>query len=179
MTLEPLKPNQGGFGRPLQCGLFIRSFLLGEAPEGSTAIDPNRGATQSDINYQYKEALARATAREHAEKLISRLVVNGVEVTEEQADTIYQRQLQQISRKFTHMRYHSFLVYFGMLKNLGWVEATQEIEPSAIQDNYPDAPSRVYYRLTPAGKEAVEELWSNPLFALHPEYGLNHRKKQH
>ncbi|GAH88990.1 unnamed protein product, partial [marine sediment metagenome] len=57
MALEPLKPNQGGFGRPLQCGLFIRSFLLGEAPEGSTAIATKRGATQSDINYQYKEAL--------------------------------------------------------------------------------------------------------------------------
>jgi len=179
MILEPLRPNHGGFGRPLQCGLFIRSFLLGEAPEGSTAINPDKGAPQSDINFQYKEALARATAREHAEKLISRLVVNGVDVTEVQADMIYERQLQRVSRKFTHMRYHSFLVYFGMLKNLRWVEATQEIEPSAIQSNYPEAPSRIYYRLTPEGKEADEELWSNPLFALHPEYGPNHRKKQH
>jgi DNA-binding PadR family transcriptional regulator len=175
--MMPLKPVQGGFGRPLQAGLFIRDFLMGRGPEASIVIDPVRGSTQSDINYEYKEASARATAREHAEKIISNLVVSGLEVTEEEAENIYQRQLKRISRKFTHMRYHSFLVYFGTLKKLGWVEATRETESSSIQDNYPSAPGRVYYRLTPAGKEAGDALWSNPLFALHPEYGLNHRKK--
>lgn len=74
------------------------------------------------------------------------------------------------------MRYHSFLVYFGVLKKLGWVEATRETEPSTIQDNYPGAPGRVYYRLTLAGKKAGDNLWSNPLFALHPEYGASHKK---
>ena len=172
-----LKPDKGGYGRPLQAGLFIRDFLLGKGPGGSTIIDPIRGSTQSDINYEYKEASARATAKEHAEKLISNLVLNGVEVTEEEAENIYQRQLKRVSRKFTHMRYHSFLVYFGRLKQLGWVEATHEIEPSAIQQNYADAPGRVYYRLTPAGKSAGDKLWSNPLFALHPEYGLKHVKQ--
>ena len=172
-----LKPDRGGYGRPLQAGLFIRDFLLGKGPGDSMVIDPFRGSTQSDINYEYKEASARATAREHAEKIISNLVVSGVDVTEEEAESIYQRQLKRISRKFTHMRYHSFLVYFGRLKQLGWVEATHETEPSAIQDNYPSAPGRVYYRLTPAGKEAGDNLWSNPLFALHPEYGHNHRKQ--
>ena len=141
------------------------------------AINPFRGSTQSDINYEYKEASARATAREHAEKIISNMVLSGIEVTEDDAESIYQRQLKRISRKFTHMRYHSFLVYFGMLKKLGWVEATHEIEPSTIQDNYSEAPGRMYYRLTPAGKEASDKLWSNPLFALHPEYGPNHVKQ--
>jgi hypothetical protein len=173
----PLKPNKGGYGRPIQAGLFIRDFLLGKGPGDSPVIDPFRGSTQSDINYQYKEASARVTAREHAEKMISNLVVNGVEVTEEEAENIYQRQLKQISRKFTHMRYHSFLIYFGVLKKLGWVEVTHETEPSAIQVNYPGAPDRVYYRLTSAGKAAGDNLWSNPLFALHPKYGLNHRKQ--
>lgn len=175
MTL--IKPDRGGYGRPVQAGLFIRDFLLGKGPGESIKINPIRGSTQSDINYEYKEASARATAREHAEKMISNLVVNGTDVTEEEAENIYQRELKRISRKFTHMRYHSFLVYFGRLKQLGWVEATQETEPSAFQDNYPDAPNRVYYRLTAEGKAAGENRWSNPLFALHPEYGHNHIKQ--
>ena len=119
-----LKPNRGGYGRPLQAGLFIRDFLLGKGPGGSAVINPLRGSTQSDINYEYKEASARATAQDHAEKLISNLVLSSVVVTEEEAEIIYQHELKRISRKFTHMRYHSFLIYFGRLKQLGWVEAT-------------------------------------------------------
>ena len=125
----------------------------------------------------HPEALARATAREHAERVISRMVVSGVDVTEEEAGKIYQRELRKVSRKFTHMRYHSFLMYFGVLKRLGWVETTNETEPSSIQDNYPPAPLRVYYHLTQKGIEAGEELWSNPLFTLYPKIGLSHAKK--
>jgi len=101
----------------------------------------------------------------------------GKDVTEEQADDIYQRELRKISRKFTHMRYHSFLVYFSMLKRLGWVEATSETEASAIQENYSKAPNRAYYRLTQAGREADESLWSNPQFALYPENGRARQSK--
>lgn len=111
--VELLRPARGGFLRPFGCGSFIRRFLLGNGPEGSRVIDPDRGATQTDINYEYKEALAKATAREHAERVISRMVVSGADVTEEQAEDIYQRELKRTSRKFTHMRYHSFLIYFG------------------------------------------------------------------
>ena len=172
-----LRPSKGGFLRPFGCGWFIREFLLGNGPEGSTKIDPDRGAPQADINYEYKEALARATAREHAERAISNLVVAGTDVTEEMAEKTYQRELRKVSRKFTHMRYHSFLMYFGVLKRLGWVEATGETEPSAIQDNYPPAPERTYYRLTKKGTEAGDELWSNPLFTLYPEVGPSHLKR--
>jgi len=172
-----LRPNRGGFLRPFGCGWFIREYLLGNGPEGSTRIDPERGAAQSDINYAYKEALARATARERAERIISRQVVRGVDITEEYAEEIYQKELKRVSRKFTHMRYHSFLMYFGVLKRLGWVEVTEKTEPSAIQDNYPAAPGRVYYRLTKVGIQAGEELWSNPLFTLYPEIGPSHMKK--
>lgn len=171
-----IRPNRGGFLRPLGCGLFIRDFLLGKGPEDSSKIDPIRGATQADINFEYKEGLARATAREHAEKLISRMVVSGADVTEEQAERIYQRELKRVSRKFTHMRYHSFLMYFSVLKRLGWVEATGETEPSTIQSNYSEAPERVYYRITTKGIEAGDELWANPLFALYPAIGHRHRK---
>ena len=176
MTLS-LKPTRGGFLRPFGCGWFIREYLLGNGPEGSTKIDANRGSAQADINFEYKEALARATARERAERIISRLVLSGEDVTEEQAERIYERELKRISRKFTHMRYHSFLMYFGVLKRLGWVETTEETQPSAIQDNYPTAPFRTYYRLTRKGVEAGEELWSNPLFTLYPEIGPSHMKK--
>ena len=176
MVIE-LRPTRGGFLRPFGCGWFIREFLLGKGPEGSLAIDPERGAAQSDINYEYKEALARATARERAERIISRMVLSGADVTEEQAERIYERELKKVSRKFTHMRYHSFLMYFGVLKRLGWVEVTGQTEPSAILENYPLAPERTYYRLTEKGVEAGDDLWSNPLFTLYPEIGPSHIKK--
>jgi len=176
MTLD-IKPTRGGFLRPFGCGWFIREFLLGNGPEGSRVIDQQQGAPQADINFEYKEALARATAREHAERIISRMVVSGADVTEEQAERIYEREMKRISRKFTHMRYHSFLMYFGVLKRLGWVELAGQTEPSAIQDNYPSAPERTYYRLTNKGIEAGNDLWSNPLFTLYPEIGPSHMKK--
>jgi len=177
MAIE-LRPTRGGFLRPFGCGWFIREFLLGRGPEGSRAVDPDTGAAQADINFEYKEALARATARERAERIISRMVVSGEDVTEEKAESIYGRELKRISRKFTHMRYHSFLMYFGVLKRLGWVEATGRTEASAVQDNYPPAPERIYYRLTRKGVEAGDELWSNPLFTLYPEIGPSHMKRE-
>ena len=177
MTLD-IRPTKGGFLRPFGCGWFIREFLLGNGPEDSRTIDPKQGAAQADINFEYKEALARATARERAERIISRMVVGGKDVTEEQAEAIYERELKRISRKFTHMRYHSFLMYFGVLKRLGWVEVTGQTETSSIQDNYPPAPERTYYRLTQAGKDARDESWANPLFTLYPEIGPNHMKSQ-
>jgi len=172
-----LKPAKGGFLRPFGCGWFIRKYLLGNGPQGSTKINPQQGASQSDINFEYKEALARATAIERTEEIVSRLVLSGTDVTEEKADEVYQQQLKKVSRKFSHMRYHSFLVYFGILKRLGWVEPTGITEPSGIQDNYPPAPERVYYRLSKKGIESDNELWSNPLFTLYPNIGPSHTKK--
>ncbi|WP_228368660.1 hypothetical protein [Dehalococcoides mccartyi] len=172
-----LAPTRGGFLRPFGCGWFIREYLLGNGPEGSKTIDPKIGAAQADINFEYKEALARATARDRAERILSNMVVKGADVSEEEAEKIYQRELKRVSRKFTHMRYHSFLMYFGVLKRLEWVEATNRTEASAIQDNYSSAPERVYYKLTKKGIEANEELWSNPLFTLYPEIGPSHMKK--
>jgi len=172
-----LRPNKGGFLRPFGCGWFVREFLLGNGPSGSIKIDAALGDTQSDICYQYKEGLARATAQAHAERVISDMVVNGADVTEEEAGKIYQRELNRVSRKFTHVRYHSFLMYFSVLKKLHWVESTGETENSGIQDNYASAPSRIYYRLTELGKGAGDDLWSNPQLTLYPENGANHRKK--
>ncbi len=172
----PLRPERGGNNHRLLRGLFIRDYLWGRAPFSASVIDPRRGSTQSDVNFEYKEASARETARQHAEKIISRMVLAGVDVTEEQADRIYRRELERISIKFTRMRYHPSLVYFGVLKRLGWVERTGEVQESAVQKNYSKAPGRVYYRLTKKGMEAGDELWSNPLFALYPKFGINHRQ---
>jgi hypothetical protein len=176
--VESLRPARGGFLRPFGCGWFIRQYLAGAGPEGSTRIDPTRGAPQVDICFEYKETLARVTARERAEKIISDRVIKKTDVSEVEADDIYQRELKKVSLKFTHMRYHSFLMYFGVLKKLYWVEPTGETEDSGIQDNYSNAPSRVYYRLTQEGKAAGDELWANPLFTLYPDNGANHKKKK-
>ena len=105
------------------------------------------------------------------------MVVSGADVTEEQAEGIYERELKKLSRKFTHMRYHFFLMYFGVLKRLGWVELAGQTETSSIQENYPPAPARSYYRLTKKGMNAGDEPWSNPLFTLYPEIGPSHMKK--
>ena len=56
-------------------------------------------------------------------------------------------------------------------------EYTSETEASSIQDNYPSAPQRVYYRLTQKGVEAGEREWSNPLFTLYPDIGASHMKR--
>ena len=57
-----VRPERGGFLRPFGCGWFIREFLLGHGPEGSTIIDPNTGACQVDISHYYKLALHKACA---------------------------------------------------------------------------------------------------------------------
>jgi len=49
------------------------------------------------------------------------------------------------------------------------VVLTGEEEPSSVQDNYPDAPPRKYYRLTRKGVEAPDYEWSNPQLTLYPE----------
>ena len=162
-----IRPTRGGFLRPFGCGWFIREFLLGHGPEGAPVIDPNRGAPQADINYEYKSALIRAFARDAAERRIEEIGVPLV--SPERAEEIYQEELKKIPHKYTRMRYHSFLAYFGRLKRLGWVEETGEVESSSLQENYPPGPARRYYRLTKKGREASLVEWSNPLFTLYPE----------
>ncbi|MBA7506476.1 hypothetical protein ES706_05167 [subsurface metagenome] len=170
-----LRPGRGGFIRPFGCAWFIREFLAGHAPEDSPTIDPDTGAPQTDINYQYKSALVRAIARDRAERLEEARIRKGFPAfTEEEAAKAYEAELKKVPYKYTRMRYHSFLVYFGMLKRLGWVEETGESEASALQDNYPPGPSRIFYRLTKAGEAAADAEWSNPLFVLYPETFLRH-----
>jgi hypothetical protein len=170
-----LRPERGGFLRPFGCAYFIREYLMGHGPEGSPYIDPDIGAPQTDINYQYKSALVRAIARDRTERLEEARIRRGLPAfTEEEADRVYKAELKRVPHKYTRMRYHSFLVYFSMLRRLEWVEPTGKTEPSAFQDNYPPGPARTYYRLTEKGREAADAEWSNPLFVLYPETFLRH-----
>jgi len=177
MVIE-LRPTRGGFLRPFGCGWFIREFLLGHEPEGSEKIDPNKGAVQEDIFYHYKLALHRAyaedaTAWENDQRTKRHLPLYTPEEYAERVDW----HLRRIPYKLVKARYHSFSRYFHWLKQLEWVERTGEEEKATIQGYLeelgkpPEAPPRIYYRLTRKGIEAPLYQWSNPLTTCHPEIG--------
>jgi hypothetical protein len=163
-----LRPERGGFLRPFGCGWFIREFLLGRGPEGSRQIDPEVGAPMTDIHFGYKSALHRAHARDAVEKDEERRIGRGQPAfSEEEYAERLDYYLNRIPYKLLKMRYSSFTRYFGHLKRLRWVEETGKTEPSAIQDDYPPAPSRVYYRLTDAGRRASMAEISDPVMTLY------------
>ncbi len=72
-----------------------------------------------------------------------------------------------LHRALYKMRYSSFTRYFGHLKRIGWVIKSGMTEPSTIQDDYPQAPSRVFYRLTVAGWKATPEEIADPIQTLY------------
>jgi hypothetical protein len=163
-----LRPNQGGFLRPFGTAYFIVEFLKGNGPEDSRRIDPAVGAPMTDIHAEYKNALHRAHARDAVEREEERQVSRGQSAyTEEEYAARLEYHLSRIPYKLLKMRYSSFTRYFGHLKRLGWVKETGKTEPSAIQDDYPPAPSRVYYQLTDAGKKASAVEISDPIMTLY------------
>ena len=163
-----LKPVTGGFLRPFGCAWFIIEFLKGNGPEGSKEIDPEIGAPMTDIHFEYKSALHRARAKDAVEHQEERRIRHGrTAYSEEEYHERLQYYLSRIPYKLYKMRYASFTRYFGHLKRLGWVEETGRTEPSAIQDDYPPAPSRVYYHLTEAGWKATSDEISDPVQTLY------------
>jgi len=182
-----LRPSRGGFLRPFGCGWFIREFLAGRGPEGSPEIDPERGAPQADIFYHYKVALHRAFALDTAvREEEARAEAEDRPIDPEKIAERQQFYLDRIPYKLTKCRYHSFLMYFHRLKQLGWVELTGEEEPSEPQQSIPagTAPHqpRKYYRLSAKGRKASDVAWSNPLLVLYPERGLDwyrEKRRQH
>ena len=165
---ELLKPARGGFLRPFGCGWFIREFLLGRSPNGSPVIDPYIGAPQADIFYHYKMALMRATALDRATRVEEkRARRENRPINPEKIEKMTERYLAHMPYKASGCRFHSFVVYFSNLQRLGWVEFTGREEPSAFQNHYPPGPSRKYYCLTKAGREANETAWANPHRALY------------
>jgi len=163
-----LKPKNGGFLRPFGTAWFIIEFLKGNGPEESKQIDPNIGAPMTDIHSEYKSALHRAHARDVVEREEERRIRRGKPAyAKEEYRERLQYHLSRIPYKLVKMRYASFTRYFGHLKRLGWVVETGKTEPSTFQDDYPPAPSRVYYRLTDAGWKASTFEISDPLMTLY------------
>jgi len=163
-----LRPAIGGFLRPFGTAWFIIECLKGNAPEGSKRVDPHIGAPMTDVHFEYKSALHRAYARDAVEREEERRVRKGKPAYSEAEYTErLEYFLSRIPYKLLKMRYSSFTRYFGHLKRLGWVEETGQTEPSAIQDDYPPAPPRVYYRLTDAGWKASAVEISDPIMTLY------------
>ncbi len=163
-----LRPATGGFLRPFGTAWFIVQFLKGNAPEDSKQIDPEVGGPMTDIHFAYKSALHRAHARDSVEKEEEKRIIKEQSAfTEEEYTEQLQYYLSRIPYKLLKMRYASFTRYFGHLKRLGWVTESGKTEPSAIQDDYPPAPSRVFYRLTEAGWNASVAEISDPLMTLY------------
>jgi hypothetical protein len=177
-----LRPGRGGFLRPFGCGWFIREFLLGNGPEGSPQIDPEKGAVQEDIFYYYKLALHRAYAEdavawENEDQIRAGKPIYSPQEYAERVDWYFRR----IPYKLVKCRYHSFQRYFHWLKQLGWVEFTGVEEQSSVQENmpdYPQAPPRRYYRLTRKGIDAPDVQWSRPQLVLYPQFPLEYFREK-
>ena len=168
MTL-PLKPKRGGFLRPFGCGEFIRDFLLGKDPYGSIKIDTKVGALQATIFRQYKLALMREIALDKATKAEEKVArKENRTIDPESIQELADEYLEQLPYKTLACRFHSFVVYFSDLQKLGWGKATGQEEASDFQDRYPPGPSRKYFRITKAGREASDIAWMNPHRALYP-----------
>jgi hypothetical protein len=75
--------------------------------------------------------------------------------------------LDRIPYKLFKMRYASFTRYCGHLQRLGWIKRTGITEPSTIQDDYPGAPPRVFYRLTKKGWDATPAQVADPIQTLY------------
>jgi hypothetical protein len=166
--VELLKPKRGGFLRPFGCGWFIKEYLLGNGPYDSLTIDPDVGAPQVDIFYNYKMSLLRTTALDKATREEERRARRDKRpISPEEIETLTEKYLARLPYRARGCRYHSFVVYFSNLQRLEWVEFSGREEPSGFQDHYSAGPPRKYYRLTAAGRAAPESAWADPQATLY------------
>jgi hypothetical protein len=166
--VEQLKPTRGGFLRPFGCGQFIREFLMGNGPYGSTRINPNVGACQADIFREYKLALMRATAMDRATRTEEKKARREKRpIDPDNIDRLAERYLARMPYKAQGCRFHSFITYFALIQKLNWAEFTGREDPSAFQEHYPEGQPRKYFRLTEIGRKASDDDWSNPHRALY------------
>jgi len=91
------------------------------------------------------------------------------------ADKIYQRELKKVSPQVSHIGTISFLMYFGVLKE---VELGVLSGKPKIQESKPIIPLPQPSLTTglPQGKSSRDELWSNPLFTLYPKMALTQKE---
>lgn len=166
--VEKLKPTKGGFLRVFGCAWFVREYLAGRGPYDSPRINPKEGAPQSEIFYEYKTALLKATAEDRGTRDEERLAEReGRRIDPDNIERLTAKHLKLLPYRSSSCRYHSFVVYFSNLQRLHWVEFTGREQPSAFQDNYPHGQPRRYYRLTSVGLVASDSAWANPRLALY------------
>ncbi len=129
----------------------------------------------TDMHFEYKSALHRAHVRDAVEKEEERRIRRGLPAySEEDYTDRLAHYLDRIPYRSVGMKYAGFTRYFGHLKRLNWVELTGRTEPSTIQEYYPDAPPRVYYRLTRKGWDATPAEISDPVMTL---YGYSREQR--
>lgn len=179
MTLD-IRPANGGSQRFIRTTPFILAFLKGEGPEDLKKIDPKIGAPMTDIHAEYKSALHRAFARDAVERDEEKRINRGLPAfSEAEFNERFQRYLDRVPYKLYKMRYSSFCRYFGHLKRLRWVKKSGMTEPSALQDSYPQAPSRVYYLITSKGRKASAKETADPVQTLYHYSREQRSAKQH
>jgi hypothetical protein len=130
------------------------------------------------------EDMAARDAEEAARK--------GKPMTPEEVEKQRDYYLERIPAKLTRMRYSSFTRYFRFFIQLGWVERTGEVEGSLIggpEGTHPpqttprgtvlvEVPQpRIYYRLTPKGREAGLVELSDPIMTIY-NYPREQRSKK-
>jgi DNA-binding PadR family transcriptional regulator len=154
---------------------------MGNGPYGSPIIDPDVGAPQVDIHFNYKQALFFSYAQDAVSLEEEERIKRGLPpLSIEEAEQRVVDYLDRIPQRLTRMRYPSFTRYFSHLKRLGYVEETDREEPSIIQESYPPAPPRRYYRLTEAGRKATIKELSDPIITLyHYPREKRSRKRKH
>jgi hypothetical protein len=131
-------------------------------------IEPEIGAPQADIFYQYKQALRRVTAEDRAVRQEEKSAKKAKRsIAPDNIETLAKKYLERLPYKSRGCRYHSFVTYFSTLQKLGWVEPSGVVEASAFQANYPQGKPRIYFRLTEKGKSAPDYLWADPRKALY------------
>jgi hypothetical protein len=188
-----LRPARGGFLRPFGTAIFIRDYLMGRGADyGVEAIDPERGAPIADIHRAYKRALHLDMAEDMAARDAEEAARRGKPMTSEEIERRRDYYLERIPSKLTRMRYSSFVRYFRFFIQLGWVERTGEVEGSIIggpeDTRRPQVTPRgtvlievpqprIYYSLTPKGREATLVELSDPVMTIY-NYPREQRSKK-
>ena len=188
-----LRPGRGGFVRPFGAAIFIRDYLMGQGPDyGVEAIDPDRGASITDIHRSYKRALHMDMAEDMAARAAEEAARRGKPMTPQETEALRDYYLERIPSKLTRMRYSSFARYFRFFIQLGWVQRTGEVEGSLIggpEDTHSpratprgtvlvEVPQpRIYYRLTAKGKEATLVELSDPIMTIY-NYSRERRSRK-
>lgn len=167
MTMD-IRPTNGGFQGLIRTADFILKSIEGKKPEGSRKFNPIIGAPMTDIHFEYKSALHRLYAKNVVEAEEEKRIRRGKPAyTEEEYNERLNHFLSKIPHKLYKMRYSSFCRYFGHLIRLDWVEKTGFTEPSTVQEAYPAAPPRVYYRITEKGRKATAKEIADPIQTLY------------